>query len=116
MKRGEVVLVDIPFTDGQGSKIRPALIVQADQYNSRLVDTTVALITGNISRIHDESQCFVDPGSPDGRSSGLHGPSSILCTHLYTVRQSLVKRSIGRLSDVIMEQVEAALKHSLGIS
>ena len=48
MKRGEVVLVDFPYTDGRASKVRPALVVQNDQDNALLRDTVVALITGNI--------------------------------------------------------------------
>ena len=30
MKRGDVVLVDYPFSEGGGSKVRPALIVLGD--------------------------------------------------------------------------------------
>ena len=40
MNRGEVVLVDWPFSDLTGSKLRPAVVVQADFLNS-LIDDTV---------------------------------------------------------------------------
>ena len=40
MNRGEVVLVDWPYTDLTGSKLRPALVVQADFLNG-LVDDTI---------------------------------------------------------------------------
>jgi mRNA interferase MazF len=33
MKRGDVVLVDWPFSGGGSSKIRPALIIQNDRDN-----------------------------------------------------------------------------------
>jgi hypothetical protein len=33
MTRGEVVLVDWPFSDPSGSKLRPAVVVQADFLN-----------------------------------------------------------------------------------
>ena len=52
MKRGDVVLIDYPFSAGGGSKVRPALVVQADRNNRRLQDTIVALITSNVSRCH----------------------------------------------------------------
>ena len=35
-QRGDVVLVNYPFADGVGSKVRPALIVQCDSNNRRL--------------------------------------------------------------------------------
>ena len=39
MNRGEVVLVDWPFSDLSGSKLRPAVVVQADFLNGLLDDT-----------------------------------------------------------------------------
>ncbi len=39
MKRGDVVLLDYPYADGSGSKVRPALIVQNDGDNQRLTNT-----------------------------------------------------------------------------
>jgi mRNA interferase MazF len=48
MKRGDVVIVDFPFQDIPGSKVRPALVVQNDAENQRLSNTIVAMITGNL--------------------------------------------------------------------
>ena len=31
VQRGDVVLVDYPFSDGSGSKVRPTVVVQADE-------------------------------------------------------------------------------------
>jgi mRNA interferase MazF len=50
MKRGDVVLIDFPFTTGSGSKKRPALVVQCDRNNARLHDNIVAIITSNLTR------------------------------------------------------------------
>ncbi len=64
MKRGDIVIVDFPYTDGITGKIRPALVVQNDRDNSRLRDTVVALITGNTNYVEEATQCFVDPRHP----------------------------------------------------
>ena len=40
IQRGEIVIVDYPYSDQIGRKIRPALIVQADAWNQRL-DATI---------------------------------------------------------------------------
>ena len=45
MKRGDVVLVDYPFSEGGGSKVRPAVVVLADTYNRKLSHTVVAMIS-----------------------------------------------------------------------
>jgi mRNA interferase MazF len=47
VRRGEVVLVDFPYSDQTGRKVRPALVVQADAWNQRLDDTILALITSS---------------------------------------------------------------------
>jgi hypothetical protein len=48
MNRGDVVVVPFPFQDRPGEKIRPAVIVQSDAENRRLVNTILAMITGNL--------------------------------------------------------------------
>ena len=46
MKRGEVVLVDWPYSDRTGSKLRPAVVVQADFLNGLIDDTVLVQVTG----------------------------------------------------------------------
>ena len=43
--RGEVVLVDYPYSDQTGTKIRPCVVVQNDRNNQRLDDTIVVPIS-----------------------------------------------------------------------
>jgi len=45
VQRGDVVLVDYPYSDRTGSKVRPCLVVQNDRNNQRLDDTIVVTIT-----------------------------------------------------------------------
>ena len=45
--RGDVVLVEFPFSDLSKTKKRPALVVQCNENNKRLDDVTLALITSN---------------------------------------------------------------------
>lgn len=47
---GDIVLVDYPFSDRTGSKVRPALVVRADSLNHRIADTIVAAITRSTHR------------------------------------------------------------------
>lgn len=115
MKRGEIVLVDFPYTDGRSSKMRPALVVQNDVDNVRLRDTIVAMITGNIRHAQERTHFLVDPATTEGATSGLHGPSCVLGRHLFTVRQSLITRSLGHLSEDVMQRVDEVLKVALGL-
>src|SRR5579871_6095418 len=81
IQRGDVAIVDVPFTDVARSKARPAIIVQNDRDNARLRKTIVILITGNLKRLGDPSHFLIDPGTPDGASAGIHGPSVASCNN-----------------------------------
>lgn len=116
IRRGDVVMVRFPFTDVSGAKVRPALIVQNDRDNQRLRKTVIAMITGNLRRLADASHLLIDPGTPDGVSSGLKIPSLISCNNLFTLEQKDILRSIGHLSDVLISRLNDCLKAALEVS
>ncbi len=113
-RRGEVVLVDYPYSD-DGSKIRPALVVQNDRDNARLAKTIIVMITGNLRRAGDPSHLLVDPATPDGAGSGLNGRSLVSCNNVFTIDQTDIIRTLGRLPAVTMQRVNGCLKAALGI-
>lgn len=114
-RRGDIIVFSFPYSDGSGAKIRPALVVQNDADNQRLHNTVAAMITGNVSHAHEPTQLLIDPGTSDGRSSGLRGPSVVKCNVLVTVDQRTILRTLGRLPDSMMRQVDDCLKAALGI-
>jgi mRNA interferase MazF len=117
VQRGDVVLLDYPFAAGAGSKVRPALVVQNDRDNGRLVNTIVVMITSRTHRAgHEPTQLLIDISTPDGRQSGLMMNSAVNCANLFTVGQSKVLRTLGRLPPVLMSQVDGCLKAALGVS
>jgi mRNA interferase MazF len=114
VNRGDVVLLDHPFSDRSGSKVRPVLVVQADARNALLTNTIVAMITRNLSRVGtDPTQLLIDISTPDGQRSGLNAISAVTCGNLFTVHEDLVRRKIGELSDALMQQVNDCLKRAL---
>jgi len=115
MKRGDVVILDHPFSDGSGSKIRPALVVQNDRDNRRLTHTIVALITRNISRGGEPSQFVIDISIPDGQPSGLNQKSAVVCTNLFTVSQTKIRHVIGTLPQALMAKVDVCLRAALDL-
>lgn len=116
VSRGDVVLVDFPFTSGTAQKLRPAVVVQNDSYNRRLATTILAPITSNIRHAADPAQVAVDPGTPDGSRTGLLKRSAIKCENLATVETRLIRRKIGVASANLLAQLDTALKVSLALS
>lgn len=114
MKRGDVAIIDYPFSDGGGRKLRPVLVVQSDSGNGMLTDTIVALITSRLHRslpIHVD----VDPSSVEGRSSSLRLVSRVPCENLYTIDQRFILRITGSPTDSTMHQVNECLRRSLAL-
>ena len=111
-KRGDVVLLDFPFTSS-GSKVRPAVIVQNDQDNARIHQTVVAMVTGNLKRAAEPTHLLVDPGSVEGRTSGLNRPSLVVCLNLYTIEQMVILKTLCHLSDAHKQELNDCLKTAL---
>ena len=116
VRRGDVVLVDYLFSDRTGSKVRPCLIVQNDQYNQRLDDTIVAAISSNTSRAATLPTHFIiDVSTIDAKQSGLLFDSAVQCENLVTVDSQFIIRKIGILPPSMMSSVDECLKFALGM-
>jgi mRNA interferase MazF len=115
MNRGDVVIVEFPYTDGRRGKNRPALVIQNDRDNGRLANTVVAMISGNVRHAGELTQVLIDPSAPGCETSGLHGPSVIKCCNLFTIRQQDILRTIGRLPNSTQKSVDNGLKVAIGL-
>ena len=99
-QRGDVVLVNYPFASGQGTKTRPALIVQYNTNNQRLDNTVIVQITSRIRFAKSEpTQLLIEIQSAAGRQSGLINDSAVSCENLFTIRQDAIIRKLGSIPD-----------------
>jgi mRNA interferase MazF len=109
MKRGEVVLVDWHFSDLKGSKLRPAVVVQADFLNALIADTVLVQVTGKTRRAATE--VLLDPVAEP--SSGLTKTSYAVCNNFLTAAQARVHARLGELSAAAMKEIEEKIKIAL---
>ncbi len=112
-QRGDVALVLYPDSNLRTAKRRPVLVLQADDLNSGLLQTVVAMISSNLARRGHPSRVFVSLAAAAGKASGLRLDSVIMTDNVATVLESEVDTVLGRLPD--MSEVDAALKHTLGL-
>ena len=121
VRRGEIYWVEFdPVKGSEQGGLRPALVVQNDVGNRFAETTIVAVITRTLPA---RPYPFVVALSP--MESGLPEPSAVNCAQLATIQQSGPAsrfrppkgeddvRPIGRVSEGIMAEVDAALRHSL---
>jgi mRNA-degrading endonuclease toxin of MazEF toxin-antitoxin module len=112
MNRGEVVLVDWQFSDRTGSKLRPAVVVQADFLNGLIDDTVLVQITSTKHGIPG-TEVEIDPAQET--ASGLHHISYASCANLLTADPMFIDQAIGVLSVALMRQIGDCLKKVLGL-
>jgi mRNA-degrading endonuclease toxin of MazEF toxin-antitoxin module len=114
MNRGDVAIANLRPHDPK-AKVRPVLIVQNDLDNARMANTIVVVITGNIRRAAEPTQLLVDERHRDWNASGLHVPSVVNCSNIYTIQQVYVSKVVGRLSAATMLDVDTCLRTALGL-
>ena len=112
MNRGDVVIIDFPYSDGTGSKVRPSLVVQADTLNPIRDDVILAIIT-SMSSGRPDMEILIEVTEEPG--SGLRFDSYLQCDTLMTLDRSLVLGVIGSLSAQTMQKVNRCLKAALGL-
>jgi mRNA-degrading endonuclease toxin of MazEF toxin-antitoxin module len=100
MKRGEVVAFDYPFSDGSGSKVRPALVVSSDALPKR--DVILAMISGTSS----STSFAIDPGTEP--NSGVKKPCHVRCDKLFSTDQSRV------IGSALAQSNESDQRHAQG--
>jgi len=104
--KNEVILVRYPFSNLSGSKVRPAIVVN-DSHISQ--DVIIVPLTSKVLPLM--------PGEfvlANWKIVGLNVTSAAK-RGLYTVHQSLVMKSIGRLSDTDAGSLERSLRGWLGL-
>ena len=112
VNRGDVVLVDYPFTTG-GAKVRPALVVQNDRDNARMTNRIVAQISGNTARVSEVTQHLIDLAAEPG--CGPMRDSALIATNLLTMHQGDILRVLGSLSAATMAQIDECLRAALSL-
>jgi mRNA interferase MazF len=107
-RRGQVVVVDVPFTGQTGSKRRPALVVSVEAFHRKLLDLIVCPISSQ-PRYHER------PGAGDRplkhwKTVGLRYPSTARLSNLLAVERKLIKRVLGTLHAEDLARVEHGLR------
>ena len=116
VQRGNVVLVDFPYASGGGVKVRPALVVQNDRDNLRLLNSIVVQITSVTRRALEPTQLLVEIATPEGQHSGLRHDSVVNCVNLLTLDKDKILRYLGQLPNSVMVKVNECLKAALGLT
>ena len=107
--RGDVVLVGFVFSEENGKKLRPAVVVSSAAYHRGRKDVIVAAITSNTRR-----HLFGDQSIADWKSAGLLMPS-VATGIIRTIKAEMIERKLGSLRSGDLQRVSEALRGSLSV-
>jgi mRNA interferase MazF len=107
MNQGDICLVQFPFTDGSSAKLRPVLIVSSNRFN-KSEDVVVKPISSKPAK-DDPFGIFIDDLIPEFKSTGLKTSSSIKWTKPMTVSKGVIRRYLGSLPALLLDETLAHL-------
>jgi mRNA interferase MazF len=113
VKRGEIVLTILPFTDLSGQKRRPALLISPDTRPGD--DVIVAFITRYLGQPLLSTDVSVLDTDPDFGKTILKLSSVIKADKLFTIHKNLILGKVAELIPRMMQNVDQALCLALGL-
>jgi len=102
MKKGDLVLAHIPFTDFSGEKLRPGLVLVPGN-----ADVILAFITTQIDK-HDSTSILISPNETP--STGLKKDSLIRLNRITTLSKNILVGKIGSLPPSKLHEVDNNLR------
>ena len=105
--KGDLVLVQFPFTDLTQTKLRPALVLRA---NLNLDEITLCFISSqNINNLSPEEFAILT-SDEEFRETGLRISSKVRVSRIVTLQRRLILRRLGRLGTRQIEQLNNIMK------
>jgi mRNA interferase MazF len=104
--KDDIILVRSPFSDLSGSKIRPAVVVNAEHISEDLI---VVPLTSKTSSL-PEGEFILS----EWAAAGLKIETAVK-RGLYTVHQSLATKIIGKLANPDAERLSRSIQIWLGL-
>ena len=108
--QGDIVLIPIPFTDLSSQKRRPVIVISNDSYNQTAPDVVVVAMTSNPILT---AYSFTIT-SADLTSGRLNRPGTVRVDKLYTLDQTLIVKTFGRVNARTLNRIRTVLRELTG--
>jgi len=105
-KEGDIVILELPFTDLAGKKLRPVLVLSSEKLNRVSLD----VITAKISSSRQLKDFEVELKPNDLEEGKLKKVSYIHCHSIFTVEKSLIFKRAGRIKQSKLAEVKELIK------
>ena len=111
VKRGDIFWFDFGINSGSVQNgHRPALVIQADNFNANSTTTVIATITSVKKGLHLPSHIYL------GDKYGLPQPSTVMLEQIRTINQDELGDYIGSINDKqTLHALEIGIKKTFGL-
>ena len=99
----ELVLLPYPFSDQEGTKVRPAIIISNNNFNKKSEDCIMLPLTSVIKEV----PYSVLITQEDLSTGTLLKPSRIRIDKVFTIRKDLVRMKIGMINNRAFEKIKS---------
>ena len=111
MKRGDIFYADLsPVVGSEQGGVRPVLIVQNDTGNKHSPTVIAAAITSQTGKAKLPTHIELS-----AHQYGLPKNSLVLLEQIRTLDKRRLREKMGRLDEVLMDRVDAAIAVSFGL-
>lgn len=105
LNQRDIVLIPIPFTDLSSQRRRPVVVISNDDYNHKTDDIVIVAMTSNLMPT-DYSFTIT---TADLEIGTLNRPSKVRVDKIYTLAQSTVVKTFGRVNETTFSKIRALL-------
>ena len=106
IKQRAILLVPFPFSDQNGNKVRPVLVLSNDEYNKFSEDVLVCAITSNLKT--GKNSIIISQN--DMKDGTLYQKSCIKTDSMLKISKNLVIKNIGVLNKATFYKVIERIK------
>jgi mRNA interferase MazF len=103
--QGDIVIVPFPFTDLEGQKKRPALVVSPNWFNDSSEDVVLSAMTSAIPNNVEVLKSVIVVVSPEDVNGPLPALSIVKVTKYFTCSQDIIAKKVADLKTEKMDEV-----------
>ena len=102
VKQKEIVLISFPFTNQSGSKVRPALIISNNEFNSHSNNCLIIPMTTILKNV----KYSFEINQKDLVKGKLIKKSRIRIDKINSIQKNLIKMKIGTVSNIVFNRIK----------
>lgn len=110
--KGDIVLVQFPFSDLSQTKLRPAVVLVA---NTDLDEITLCFISSQKVQILSSNEFAILESDDEFLQTGLKTNSKVRVTKIITLESKLILRKIGQLGTKQVNKLNQTLSKAFSL-